>query len=45
MATARCIGIKDLFTKDNGLKVCNMEKARFGKIIDLFKREYSKMAN
>jgi hypothetical protein len=27
----KCIGQKDQFTKDSGLKGCSMEKVKFGK--------------
>ena len=32
MEKAKCIGIKVLFTKDNGAKASNQVKAKFGKM-------------
>jgi hypothetical protein len=45
MVMDRCIGIMDLFIRESGYKACNMAKAKYGKIIELCKREYSKMVN
>lgn len=44
MVMGRCIGM-DLFIRESGWKACSMVKAKCGRMIDLYRREYFKTAN